>query len=152
MIFQKRLISFLFIGTILLSLFIIPGYGPRDLIASPRLPNVTPEMERPEFWIKKIKHPRNLFLTSENILKMNEENLKRQDLHLCSVKDLKEDWPRVEILSLPGGDWENFWRTGEVRYGKNGIPLWESFWDELKNKLNQESVKESSRMSFGLIV
>ena len=152
MIFQKRFISFLFIGTTVLSLLIIPGYGPQDLIASPRLPNVTPEMERPEFWIKKIKHPRNLLLTSENIHKMNEENLKRQDLHLCSVKDLKEDWPREEILSLLRGDWENFGRTGEVRYGKNGIPLGESFWDELKNKLNQESVKESSRMFFGLIV
>ena len=122
------------------------------LIASPQLPNVTPEMERPEFWIKKIKNPTNLLLTPEKIHKMNEENLKRQDLRLCRIKDLKEDWTREEILSLLKEDWENFGRTGEVRYGKSGIPLGESFWNELKNNLNQESIKERSRMLFGLIV
>src|SRR4030066_288499 len=140
------------IATIVFPLFIPFGYVPEALHASPRLPHVTPEMERPEFWIKKIKYPRNLLLTSENILKMNEENLKRQDLHLCSVKDLKEDWPREEILSLLKEDWGNFGRTGEVRYGKNRIPLEEFFWNELRNNLNQDSIKESSRMFFGLIV
>jgi hypothetical protein len=83
---------------------------------------------------------------------MNEENLKRQDLHLCRVKDLKEDWTKEEILSLLKEDWENFGRADEVRYGKNRIPLEEFFWNELKNNLNQDSIKEMSRMPFGLIV
>jgi hypothetical protein len=83
---------------------------------------------------------------------MNEENLKRQDLLLCRVKDLKEDWTREEVLFLLKEDWENFGRTGEVRYGKSRIPLGEFFWNELRNNLNQESVKENSRMLFGLIV
>ena len=125
---------------------------PQLLFASPRLPGVTPEMESPEFWIKKIKHPTNLLLTPEKIQEMNEENLKRQELRLCRIRDLKEDWRREEILSFLREDWENFGRTEEVRYGKNGIPLGEFFWNKLKNDLRQEPIQETSRMLFALIV
>jgi len=152
MIPQKQLSSSLFIVAILLSFVIIPGYFPQRLIASPRLPNVTPEMERPQFWIKKIKNPTNLLLTPDQIHKMNEENLKRQDLLLCRVKDLKENWGREEILSLLREDWENFGRTREVRYGKSRSPLGEFFWNELRNNLNQESIEKRHRILFGCIV
>ncbi len=138
--------------TITFFFFIILGYASRPLIASSRLPNVTAGMERPEFWIKKIEYPKNLLLTPEKIQKMNERNLKRKDLLLCRISDLKEDWEREEILSLLKEDWENFGETGEVRYGKSGIPLGEPFWNELRNNLNEGSVKESSRMLLGLIV
>jgi hypothetical protein len=152
MILQREFISFLFIALIIFSAPLVPGVAPETLIASPPLPNVTQEMERPQFWIKKIENPTNLLLTTEKIYKMNEENLKNQDLRLCRIKDLKEDWTREEIHNLLKEDWENFGRTGEVRYGKSGIPLGESFWNELKKMLNQESIKEKVRMLFGLIV
>jgi hypothetical protein len=138
--------------TIIFPLFVTLGYVPEVLFALPRLPHVTPEMERPEFWIKKIKNPRNLLLTPEKIHKMNEENLKRQDLRLCRIKDLKEDWTREEVLSLLREDWENFGRTEEVRYGKSGIPLGDLFWNKLKNNLNQEAIKERGRMLYALVV
>jgi len=138
--------------TIIFPLFVTFGYIPEVLFALPRLPHVTPEMERPEFWIKKIKNPRNLLLTPEKIHKMNEENLKRQDLRLCRIKDLKEDWTREEALSLLREDWGNFGRTEEVRYGKSGIPLGDFFWDKLKNNLSQGSIKESGRMFYALVV
>jgi hypothetical protein len=149
---QKQLSSSLFIMAILLSFVIIPGYFPQILIASPRLPNVTLEMERPQFWAKKIRNPTNLLLTSDQIHKMNEENLKRQDLLLCRVKNLKENWEREEILSLLKEDWENFGRTGEVRYGNNRIPLGEIFWNELRKNLNQDFIEKSCRILFGYIV
>jgi hypothetical protein len=136
----------------ILLLLMIFGYAPQGIIASPRLPNVTPEMEGPGFWIRKIKNPTNPLLTPEKIQKMNEENLKRQDLRLCRIRDLKEDWSREEILSFLSEDWENFGRTGEVQYGKTGAPLGESFWNKLKSNLNHESIQESSRMHFALIV
>ena len=139
------------IATIIFHLLITFGCIPHVLFASPRLPGVTPEMERPEFWIKKIKNPTNLLLTSEKIHKMNEENLKRQDLRLYRITDLKGDWTREEILSLLNEDWENFGRTEEIRYGKNGIPLGESFWNKIRNNLNQESLKERGRMSYALV-
>ena len=138
--------------SIILTLFITFGFIPKVLFASPQLPNVTPEMERPEFWIKKIKNPTKLLLTPEKIHRMNEENLKKQDLRLCRIKDLKEDWTREEILSLLKEDWENFGRTEEVRYGKNGLPLGETFWNKLRDNLNHESVRENSRTLFALIV
>jgi hypothetical protein len=145
-LYLRRILTITFFSIIIL------GYAFRPLIASPRLPHVTPEMESPEFWIKKIENPKKLLLTPEKIQKMNEENLKRKDLLLCRIRDLKEDWKREEILSLLKEDWENFGRTGEVRYGKSGIPLGEPFWNELRNNLNEGSVKESSRMLLGLIV
>jgi len=138
--------------TIIFPLFVTFGYVPEVLFALPRLPHVTPEMERPEFWIKKIKNPRNLLLTPEKIHKMNEENLKRQDLRLCRIKDLKEDWTREEALSLLREDWGNFGRTEEVRYGKSGIPLGDFFWNKLRNNLSQGSIKESGRMFYALVV
>jgi hypothetical protein len=138
--------------TIILPLFVTLGYVPEVLLALPRLPHVTPEMERPEFWIKKIKNPRNLLLTPEKIHTMNEENLKRQDLRLCRIKDLKEEWTREEVLSLLKEDWENFGRTEEIRYGKSGIPLGDFFWNKLRDNLNQGSIKESGRMLYALVV
>jgi len=140
------------ITTIIFLLFVPFGYVPEGLLASPLLPHVTPEMERPEFWIKKIKNPTNLLLTPEKIHKMNEENLKKQDLRLCRIKDLKEDWTREEVLSLLKEDWGNFGRTEEVRYGKNGIPLGDFFWNKLRDNLNQESMKERGRMVYALVV
>jgi len=139
------------IATIIFHLLITFGCIPHVLFASPRLPGVTPEMERPEFWIKKIKNPTNLLLTSEKIHKMNEENLKRQDLRLYRITDLKGDWTREEILSLLNEDWEHFGRTEEIRYGKNGIPLGEPFWNKIRNNMNQGSLKERGRMSFALV-
>ena len=138
-------------AAIILLLLIIFGFAPQSFTASSRLPNVTAEMERPEFWIKKIKDPTHPLLTSEKIQKMNEENLKRQDLGVRRIKDLKEDWSREEILSLLKEDWENFGRTGEVRYGKRGAPLGEFFWSNLKNTLDQEVIQETNRMLFALI-
>jgi hypothetical protein len=109
-------------------------------------------MERPEFWIKKIKNPMNLLLTPEKIHKMNEENLKRSGLRLRRIKDLKEDWTKEEILSLLKEDWESFGRTEEVRYGQSGTPLGDFFWNKLRHNLNQESLKESGRMMYALVV
>jgi hypothetical protein len=127
-------------------------YVSQDSVASSRLPIVTPDMETPEFWIKKIRNPTNQLLTPEGVEKMNEVNLKKQDLHLCRIKDLREDWTGEDILTLLKEDWENFGRTAEVRYGKSGAPLGDFFWDELRNRMNQMAIKESNRMVFGLII
>jgi hypothetical protein len=152
MFLRHSSISIELIATIIFTLFIPFGYAPEALVASPRLPHVTPEMERPEFWIKKIRNPMNLLLTPEKIHNMNGENLKRQDLRLCRIKDLKEDWTREEVLSLLREDWENFGRTEEVRYSRSGTPLGDFFWNKLRDNLNQESVKERGRMIYALVV
>jgi hypothetical protein len=127
------------------------GYFPHRLLASPRLPNVTPEMETPGFWIKKIENPKNPVLTSEKIHKMNKENLKNPDLRLCRIRDLKEDWSREEILSFLAEDWENFGRTAGTRYGKSGALLGDFFWNKLNGNLNQASLEQRNRVFFALI-
>jgi len=151
MALQERSIS-VTITSIIISLMTTLT-GPLVVLATSQLlPNVSPKMEQPAFWIRKIANPGRLILTPEEIQEMNEEGLRRQDLFLCSVKDLKEEWTREEILSLLKEDWEGFGRKDEHRYGKHGTPLEESFWTKLKNNLNQESLKEINRMLFGLIV
>ena len=127
MIHQKQRYFSLFTMAILLSFVIIPGYFPQFLIASPRLPNVTPEMERPQFWTKKIKNPTNLLLTPDQIQKMNEENLKRQDFLLCRVKDLKENWgERGNPFSSQGG-LGKFWKNGRGSIWQKQNPSWRIF-------------------------
>jgi hypothetical protein len=137
---------------IILSLAITLGCAPRIIIASHLLPNVSLKMEEPQFWINKIQNPDRLLLTPDEIKKMNEENLKRKDLYLCRVKDLKEEWTQEEVITLLEEDWEGFGRTGEVRYGRHGVPLEDLFWSELKNNLNKESIRERNQIFFGLIV
>jgi cell wall-associated NlpC family hydrolase len=83
---------------------------------------------------------------------MNEESLKGEGLYLCRLKDLKEEWAREDILRLLDEDWEGFGRTEEIRYGRYGSPLEDSFWNELIRNLNKESIREKSRILFGLIV
>jgi cell wall-associated NlpC family hydrolase len=152
MILKKRSSSCLFILIIILSAFVSLQITPQGLRALPRLPDVTPQMERPEFWIKKVENPKNPLLTPEKIQRMNEENVKKPDLRLCRIRDLKEDWSREEILSLLKEDWENFGRTEEARYGKSGVLLGDFFWNKLKGNLKQEFLRQSSRMFFALIV
>lgn len=150
MIHQKSSIPIFLI--IIFTITITLSCTPRLLIASNLLPNVSPNMEEPSFWIKKIRDPGRLLLTPEGIQKMNEENLRRQDLLLCSVKDLKEEWTREEILTLLNEDWEGFGRTGETRYGRYGNPLEDAFWNGLKKNLNSDALKERNQLLFGLIV
>ena len=142
----KRVVTILFL---LLTVF---EHIPQGIAASSRVPTITSDMERPEFWIKKIKDPTNPLLTPEEVEKMNEENLRKKDLHLCRIKDLTEDWKGEEILSFLKEDWENFGRNRGVGYGKGEVTPGESFWDELRNKLNRKAIKENNRMLFGLIV
>jgi len=148
----KKLSSRLFILTIILCLFVSSQITPPRLLALPRLPNVTPEMETPGFWMKKIENPTRPLMTPETIHKMNEENVKRPDLRLCRIKDLKEDWSREEILSFLTEDWENFGRTHEAQYGKNGVLLEDFFWNKLKGNLNQESLQQRNWIFFALVV
>ena len=113
---------------------------------------VSKRMEDPLFWINKVKDPNRVLLTPSQILKMNEENLKTQDLLLCSVKDMKEEWTGEEILNFLKQDMEEFGKTGRVRYGKQGIPLNHSFWNALRENINQEALKEKNRLLFGLTI
>jgi len=115
-------------------------------LASPK------KMEDPLFWVRAIKNPDRLLLTPTEIQKMNEENLKRQDLLLCSVKDMKEEWIGEEILAFLREDWKSFGKSEQIRYGKQGIPLDDSFWNALRENMNQKALKEKNQLLFGLTV
>ena len=114
--------------------------------AADRLPGISQKMETPGFWIKKIKKPDYLLLKPEEIEKMNEENLNRQDLYLWRVKDLKDEWTREELLEQLKEDWEGFEKT------RNGNSFQELFWTEVKTNLNHEGLGEKNRVLFALVV
>ena len=140
------------VAIILFLLFAVLEQIPQDIAASSRPPLIASDMETPEFWIKKIKNPTNQLLTPGEVRKMNEENLRKNDLHLYRITDLKENWTDGEILSFLDEDWETSGTTGEVGYGKSEAPLGESFRNELRNKLNRKAIKENNRILFGLVV
>lgn len=130
---------------ILLSVAILLG-------SSLRVHAVSKRMEDPLFWISKIKNPNRLLLTPSEIQKMNGENLKKQDLLLCRVKDMKEEWTGEEILTFLKEDWEGFGKADQVRYGKQRTPLNDSFWNALKESIHQDALKEKNRLLFGLTI
>jgi hypothetical protein len=116
------------------------------------LPHVSPEMERPEFWVHKLQNPTGILLSPEQILKMNNENLDRPGSYLCRVKDLKDEWTREEVLSLLKEDWQGFGETSEVQFGRDGRPLSQFFWKELKENIDEVAIKERIWPRLGLIV
>jgi hypothetical protein len=114
---------------ILLPFALILGCGSL-LIASPLLENA-------QFWIDKVQNPGLPLLSPEEIRIMNEENLKKQELSLARMRDLKEEWTREEIFSLLKEDWEEFGDSGE---------------NSLRKNFNQESLRERNRMVFAMII
>jgi hypothetical protein len=115
------------------------------------LPHVSPAMEKPEFWIDKVRNPTNEMIRPDRIRKMDDEIFQRSDLYLSRVKDLKEDWTREELLELLREDWQGFGKNSEIRFGRNGQTLNESFWKELEKNIYTEGIKERNRVLFGLI-
>ena len=129
-----------------------PGSMPEVFAKSPPLPYVSSKMETPQFWIDKVRNPNRLLLRADQIQKMNDAILKRTDLYLCRVRDLKEEWAREELLDLLKEDWQGFGETSEVRFGRDGRPLDPSYWRDLKRNINADEIRERNRISFGLIV
>ena len=125
---------------------------PQVSVAQSRLPNVSPEMERPDFWIKKIRDPDRLILGADVIRRMNKRNLNNQNLYLFNVREQKQSLTRDEMLALFKEDWEGFARPEGTRYGRNGKPLTSSFWNDIDQKLNKESIRENHPLHFGLVV
>ena len=141
--------SFLVLFFLLLQSFL---WTPQASIAQSRLPNVSPEMESADFWIKKIRDPDRLILGADEIRRMNQRNLNNQDLYLFNVREQKQSLTRDELLALFKEDWEGFARPQGTRYGRNGKPLTLSFWNDIDQKLNKESIRENHPLHFGLVV
>jgi hypothetical protein len=123
----------------------------RVISAPSPLPHVTRAMEKPDFWVRKIANPDRVLMSPDEIREMNEKNLKRDDLFLCNIRDLKEDWTREEILALLKEDWQGF-GDGEIRYAKSGVPHGNAFWSNLRANLNQETLRDTNRMLRAVII
>ena len=149
----RNLLILIYIIVVLPFSFLIHlGSASQAINASHPLPYVSAKMEKPQFWFNKITNPRHPLLKPEEIEKINENNLKRKDFYLFSLPDLQEELSKEELLAYLKEDWDAFANLGEVRYGRDGHPLGKSFWDELKDNLNQELMKEKNNTRYGLIV
>lgn len=125
------------------------GCEPQVHSATDFFPHVSPKMETPYFWMHKVRNPDQLLLTSLEIEKMNQINLLRNDLLLCNIEEMKEEWTGEEIRAFLEEDWAGFGKTQEVRYSREGTPLKDFFWNELKRNINQDGLKEKNRLLFG---
>ena len=119
---------------IILLFSLSPGSMPEVFAENPPLPHVSSRMETPRFWIDKIRNPTRLLLRPDQIRQMNDAILKRTDLYLCRVRDLKEEWTREELLDLLKEDWQGFGETSEVRFGRDGRPLGRVLLEGIKKK------------------
>ncbi len=144
------LMPFRFVRKIAIAFFFLlfTVHPPWNVAASSRLTAVTPEMEKPEYWLKKIKNPNNPLLTPEEVEKMNEDNLRKKDLSIFRIKDLKPTCTGEQLIALLNEDWQNYGKTAEVRLGKKDG----AFRNDLIQKLNQKAIKKKNPMLFGLIV
>ncbi len=109
-------------------------------------------MEDPLFWINKIQNPNLLLLTPSEINILNETSLKRQELQLYNMKEMKEEWSREEIRSFLIEDWKNFGNSRQPQYGRHGTPLKDSFWSLINEKIHHDGLKEKNRLLFGMTV
>lgn len=109
-------------------------------------------VEDPLFWINKIQNPNRLLLTSSQIERMNEANLKRQELQLISIREMKEEWSREEIRSFLKEDWKSFGNSRRPQYGKDGTPLKDSFWNGINENIYHDGLKEKNQLLFGMTV
>lgn len=109
-------------------------------------------LEDPLFWINKIQNPNRLLLTPSEIETMNEINLKRHELQLVSIREMKEEWSREEIHSFLIEDWKSFGSSRRPQFGKDGTPLKDSFWSSIKGKIHHDGLKERNRLLFGMTV
>jgi hypothetical protein len=152
MIIRKLMILICIIFLLPLFFHVHQGSASQVVKAVHPLPHVFEKMEKPQFWISKIKNPRHPLLKTEEIQDMNETYLKRRDLYLYNLTELQEELSKEELLAWLKEDWDAFVIPGELRYGTNRRPLGKSFWDGLKDNLNQESLRERNKTSYGLIV
>jgi len=142
-----------FVAAICMVAILLPPFSiPEGFGKDHSLPHVSPKMERPEFWVHKLQNPTGILLTPDQILKMNNENLDRPGSYLCRVKDLKDEWTREEVLGLLKEDWQGFGETSEVQFGRDGRPLSQFFWKELKENIDEVEIKERIWPRLGLIV
>jgi cell wall-associated NlpC family hydrolase len=148
---HRTLLSF-WLVTIFAALFFHATHAAQGQPSPALLPHVTREMETPEFWINKNKTSQSLLMKPADIQRMSEEILKRKELYLFDVRAMKETLTGEEITSLFREDLEGFGKTSEVRYGKDGAPLTNAFWNEMISNLNQESLNPVNRVLFALAV
>jgi len=109
-------------------------------------------LEDPLFWIDKIQNPNRLLLTPSEIETMNEINLKRHELQLVSIREMKEEWSREEIHSFLIEDWKSFGSSRRPQFGKDGTPLKDSFWSSINENIYHDGLKEKNQLLFGMTV
>ena len=110
------------------------------------LPHVTPELENPEFWINKIENPDSVLLTSEAISTLNDSTSSK--VYLVDVMKIGPTISGKRIRKTMVGDLDHHRKRN--RYGHNNYPLPESFYNEIEEHMDLNSIPERIRVSFGL--
>jgi len=110
------------------------------------LPHVTPELENPQFWIDKIDGPDSLLLTGEAIRELNKDIASKT--YLVNVLWIGDTVSGGRIRKVILGDLNH--HRKKTRYGHDNYPLPESFYGEIEQRMDVESIPEKIEVSFGL--
>ena len=123
------------------------GCSARMEMARFPLPYVTPELENPEFWINKIDHPDSILVTPESIDSLNKNIASK--VYLVDILLIGNKVSGERIRKTMVGDLE--YHRKRIRYGHNNYPLLESFYEQIEQQMDVDSIPEKIEVSFGLI-
>ena len=130
----------------LLLLFFV-GCSARMEMAQFPLPHVTSEFEDPEYWIGTIDDPDSVLLTTQAVERFNEDIASK--VYLVNVLWIGETVSGERIRKAMFGDLEH--HRKRTRYGHNNHPLPESFYTEIEDLMDGESIPDEIDVSFALV-
>jgi len=111
------------------------------------LPGTLEVMNDKSYWIEKLKQPKAVIMTNNQINKFNNEIIERVPM-VYNLRNYKNSLSKKELISFIS----SFNIPKKMMYNKAGITLTHYFYNELELNRNIQSIKKDNSVFFGLIV
>lgn len=111
-----------------------------------KVPKITADMYKSDFWIDKDKNYKKLIMTKEEIIEFNRKNIGNGAI--IDIFSIKEKHKREEIIELI----KSISKEPSVARYKDGIPLTKEYYEKLKKNLGIRELKDKVKTKFGLII
>jgi hypothetical protein len=121
----------------------------KDILLSPPLKGVKPQMEDYHYWTEKLTTPQSDLLTHEEIDYRNRLLIKRKDLYMNNLSDFPDTLPKEEI--------EEMFELGKMilhkeLYSHINYPMDQEKKTEIMNQLNLDSIPPLRTVQWALTI
>ena len=110
------------------------------------MPNVSNEMQNPQYWIEKMNNPNEMIMTLAEINEFNKALQKELPSHVVDLSILPERYTKnalEQYINLP------FPKEDAYVEGKK---LTENDWNQLRGQLNLQALKDTNPVQYGFTV